>query len=102
MRKLGAALAALAACSSGESNSGPTFYRHVEPLLQRSCDGCHVEGGIAPFALDGYDAAKAHLHEIVEQVSSRTMPPWPPGPAGVPLLHSRALADGDIDTIVAW
>src|SRR2546423_15692989 len=34
-----------------------TFHRDVEPILQRSCDGCHIPGGIAPFALTHYKSA---------------------------------------------
>lgn len=30
----------------------PTWYRDVLPIVQSSCQGCHVSGGIAPFALE--------------------------------------------------
>jgi hypothetical protein len=37
----------------------PTYYRDVQPILDKNCVGCHIEGGIAPFALDNpKDAAK--------------------------------------------
>lgn len=103
MQRMGlAAVAASIACSAGDAATGPTFYQHVEPLLQRSCVGCHTEGGIAPFAFDGYDSAKARLDKIATQVEARVMPPWPPGPGGLPLLGSRALADSEVDTILKW
>jgi mono/diheme cytochrome c family protein len=95
--------AALAGCHGGPAApSGPTFYKDVEALVQQNCQGCHVAGGIAPFALDSYDAVKAKLDKIVDQVDARTMPPWPPGEAGAPLQHSRALAKADVDLILTW
>src|SRR5262249_35996179 len=38
---------------------GPvTYYRDVQPIVAEHCQMCHVEGGIAPFALGTYDEAK--------------------------------------------
>ena len=31
--------------------SSPTFHKDVEPILQKSCMGCHSTGNIAPFSL---------------------------------------------------
>src|SRR5689334_13627725 len=36
----------------------PTYHEHVAPILARACVSCHTAGGIAPFALDSYDAAR--------------------------------------------
>src|SRR5580658_1344871 len=33
---------------------GPTFYKDVDPILQNSCQRCHITGGIAPFPLVTY------------------------------------------------
>jgi mono/diheme cytochrome c family protein len=95
------ALLSLAACSAG-APAGPSYYKDVEPILQANCLGCHVDGGIAPFALDSYAKVKDKLAKVVYQVDSRTMPPWPPGPKSPPLLHSRALPDDQVATILGW
>src|SRR5439155_9278657 len=56
-------LLALVGCYGGISPpvdppaSAPTFHKDVEPILQRSCDGCHMKEGIAPFALTDYKSA---------------------------------------------
>jgi len=73
-----ASLLLLAGCSSPSSADAPsvTFHRDVEPLLQRSCQGCHVAGGIAPFPLMKYSDARPMVDAIVDQTASRTMPPW--------------------------
>jgi len=85
----------LQSCSSAPSGSAPdagsvsagsdaanvnpssvTFHKDVEPIVQKTCQPCHVSGGIAPFALATYADAKAYADLIVAQTSAGTMPPW--------------------------
>src|SRR4051812_25125706 len=81
---------------------GPTYAQDVAPILSRSCSGCHVAGGIAPFALSSYADAKAMSAAIASAVQQKTMPPWMPGGDTVKLLHDRRLSDEEIATISAW
>src|SRR5689334_2974355 len=55
-----------------------TYYRDVKPILDHDCVGCHVEGGLAPFALDTVELATANAAIIGVVTASRKMPPWPP------------------------
>lgn len=100
------ALSLAVACGGGGSTQGgsppPTFHRDVEPILQTRCAGCHAEGGLAPFALAGYEDARARASLLADVVERRVMPPWPPSDRGVPLRYSRALTDEQIATISAW
>ena len=32
-----------------------TFHRDIEPILQRSCQNCHREGGVGPMPLVTFD-----------------------------------------------
>src|SRR5438067_13798703 len=57
--------------------AAPTWYRDVEPLVIEKCQGCHVDGGIAPFAI-GYAEMVALREDIVDDVSTGRMPPWQP------------------------
>ncbi|MCA9663762.1 MAG: hypothetical protein KC486_35870, partial [Myxococcales bacterium] len=45
--------------ASGTETGGeamrPNWHQDVAPLVTRSCVGCHTAGGIAPFAMEGYD-----------------------------------------------
>jgi len=115
------ALATLAACSSSPS-TGPsapatgdptitgavvTFHKDVEPIVQRSCQGCHVPGGIAPFGLVTYEQAHLVAAAMVDQTSARAMPPWhaqntaectPP----YGWKNDLRLTDGEIATISRW
>lgn len=66
--------ALLAACEPAPKQV--TWYQDVAPVLAAKCDGCHISGGIAPFALDSYDAAGPMASAISAAVSNGTMPPW--------------------------
>lgn len=84
-----------------------TFHKHVEPILQRSCQSCHVEGGIAPFPLLTYSQAHAFGAAIVQQTKARTMPPWHAentDECTVPMAWKDdiRLSDVEIATLEAW
>ena len=38
-----------------------TYAKHVAPIIQRSCESCHRQGGFAPLSLMTYD-------EVIEMV----------------------------------
>ena len=88
--------------------AGPiTFHKHVEPILQKVCQNCHVAGGIAPFALVTYDDAKSVAGLVVQQTAARTMPPWgaqdtaeckPP----MPWKNDLRLSEQEIAILAAW
>lgn len=104
---LGAALATAAAagCSGDDAPgepAGPTYWQDVQPILHTHCSSCHVDGGIAPFALDSADAATSMAGLLAKVTTERTMPPWPPGGATPALLHDRSLPQAQIDTLAAW
>lgn len=111
--------AVVAACSSGDaagpSNgagtgtaSGPiTFHKHVEPILRKVCQNCHVAGGIAPFTLVSFADAKRVASSIVQQTATHAMPPWgaqdtaectPPKP----WKNDLRLTPDEVATLAAW
>src|SRR5512140_358302 len=104
---------ALDACPSGlhhdQGNQGTqalsgsqTYYRDVKPIIDVKCNGCHVDGGIAPFALGTYEEVSAEMTAIEGAVESGIMPPWPPSDACASYLDDRSLTAGEIETIGAW
>ena len=70
---------ALPVIASAQS-SDITFHKDIEPILQRSCQNCHREGGVAPMPLVSYDqvAPFAGLIEYKTALRDRAgaMPPW--------------------------
>ncbi|MFL5320423.1 MAG: hypothetical protein ACJ790_12255 [Myxococcaceae bacterium] len=102
------ALLALSACGPSQAvksdplPQGPTYYQDVAPLLAKNCNGCHVEGGIAPFALTTPDNAVAYSSAIVTATKSKIMPPWPPGADSPAYAHDRRLSDDQLAMLETW
>ena len=95
------------ACSSdepGQAQRAITFYGDVAPILYESCADCHRSGGIGPFSVLSYDAAKAHSSSILAHTADRHMPPMPVDNSGACNTYSNArwLTDDQIGTIAAW
>ncbi|HEY1960553.1 MAG TPA: hypothetical protein VGH28_33310 [Polyangiaceae bacterium] len=112
-----AAFASVAACYSGGTSPGSpdastpaggvTYYKDVAPIVQSVCQNCHVPGGIAPFALETYDDAKANAASMVADTQARIMPPF--GAQNTSECTTRtkfkgdwSLTDAQIATIKAW
>lgn len=53
-----------------------TYARHVSRILQQNCVECHVDGGIAPFALDDFESVSPRAAMIRAVVEDGLMPPW--------------------------
>ncbi len=81
-----------------------TWAADVGAIVMEKCTGCHVEGGIAPFALDSYAAASPMASAMAGAVLAKRMPPWPPSSCGdcQSFEHDRSLTDEQIATIAAW
>lgn len=78
-----------------------TYHRDVQPILQKSCQGCHRPGEVGPFPLMNYRQAVTWAEDIKLFTRERRMPPWKPteGPA---FHNERRLADRDIDILARW
>jgi hypothetical protein len=108
----GIGLVWLAACGghfpTGEPPSAtPTFHKDVQPIVQRSCGNCHVQGGIAPFALQTFQDALPYAAMMASATSLRIMPPWDAvGTSDCqPALawkDDARLSDADIATLQDW
>ncbi|MDP2305116.1 MAG: hypothetical protein Q8P18_03735 [Pseudomonadota bacterium] len=72
--------ALLSACVTEEKPTpvvdAPTWHADIAPIVQEHCTSCHVAGGVAPFELDGYDAAAPLAASLAAAVEAGTMPPW--------------------------
>lgn len=86
------------------SVADPTWTDGVGVLIGERCAGCHVEGGIAPFALTTYDETVAYADGIRTWTGQRLMPP--PGPTSCGECQSfhnaRWLTNAEISMLDAW
>ena len=85
-----------------------TFHRDIEPILQRSCQACHRDGGVGPMPLVTYEqtAPFAGLIEYKTGLRDRAgaMPPWyVEKDIGIQdFKDDPSLSDEEIAAISAW
>jgi hypothetical protein len=57
-----------------------TFTKDIAPILQRSCENCHREGGVAPMPLSTYEQVRPWARAIKQRTGigphAGVMPPW--------------------------
>lgn len=82
----------------------PTYTEHVRPILSRACVQCHVEGELAPMALDSYERVAPLSVAIARAVRSREMPPYPVDNSGAcnTFRSVVTLSDDEIALIERW
>jgi hypothetical protein len=82
----------------------PTYYQHIQPIIQANCASCHMEGkfGHDTFEMDTPAEIVDGADEIALAIRSDYMPPWPPGEASPHFLYDRSLSAEAIAQVVAW
>ena len=80
----------------------PTYYTDIQPILEKSCVSCHVQGGIAPFALDAGVAAVKYAKQIARVVEGGIMPPYMPGADSPAFLNDPRLGVTSKQMILDW
>lgn len=85
-----------------------TFHKDIEPILQRSCQTCHRDGGVAPMPLVTYEQTVPFAGLIEYKTSLRdragAMPPWY-AEKNVGIQHFKddpSLSDQEIAAISTW
>jgi mono/diheme cytochrome c family protein len=86
------------------ASATPTFYQDLAPIFSAKCVTCHQDGGVAPFALNDYEAARARGTQIADYTESRVMPPYSMQTGGAcgSFDESPALSTDEIALIGAW
>jgi hypothetical protein len=85
-----------------------TFTKDVVPILQRSCQRCHRDHGVAPMALIEHDDVRRYARRIVYKTGLRdragAMPPWYVE-KDIGIQHFKddfSLNDEEITVLAAW
>jgi hypothetical protein len=81
-----------------------TFSKDVAPILQRSCQGCHRPGSIAPMSFLTYEETRPWARAIKQRVTAREMPPFfIDRTIGVQKFkNDPSLSDDEITKIAGW
>jgi peroxiredoxin len=80
----------------------PDYATQVAPILKEKCATCHVEGGIAPFAMDSHQMVQGWSPMIREVLLTRRMPPAQVDPALRHFSNARYIGAEEMQTLVHW
>jgi hypothetical protein len=83
------------------SPPSPTYYRDVQPILEKHCQNCHRPEEMA-FPLMTYDQAVPRAHAIMKSVIARKMPPWLADPTYGHFANDPSLNVDEIKTLMTW
>jgi hypothetical protein len=87
---------------AADSQSQPTFYKNVLPILQQHCQVCHRPGEIAPLPFLTYEQTSSWADQINDAVRAKRMPPWFADPCCGHFSNDISLTPAEISTIAAW
>lgn len=79
-----------------------TYAKQIARVLQRHCVECHREGGIAPFALDSYDAVAGWAETIRDVVTDERMPPWHANPKYGHFSNDNRMPQAERQLLCQW
>lgn len=80
----------------------PTYHREISRILQRTCVGCHRQGGEGPFSLENYEAVRRKRATILDVIAQGIMPPWFATPGSGPWEDDKSLATEDRLVLERW
>lgn len=74
----------------------------IAPLLIDNCTGCHVKGGIGPWAMSEFAMVKGFAPMIREVIRTKRMPPWHADPETGVWEHDASISNEDTQKLVTW
>jgi len=79
-----------------------TYTEDIAPILLDNCYECHQEGGIAPWAMESYNAVFGWSAMIKNVLLEQRMPPWQADPHYGDFSNNISLSQVQRRKIVAW
>ncbi len=80
----------------------PAYATEIAPIVGAKCAGCHVDGGVAPFAFDSHRKLSGWAPMVRETLLTKRMPPWHADPAHGEWAGGVQLTDEERQALVAW
>lgn len=74
----------------------------IVPILQKNCMACHVEGGIAPWAMSEYALVKGFAPMMREVLRTKRMPPWHTDPEIGHWQNNKSIPIADKRSLIDW
>lgn len=95
-------VAGCALAAAGDAGGEVSYAGDVVPVLRAKCVACHRTGGIAPWAMDGYDRVKAWSPRIRAVLLTGRMPPWHADPRIGRFSPDRSLTVDQKRRLIHW
>ena len=84
------------------NQESPDYATEVAPILKEKCVHCHARGGIAPFAMDSYEAVKGWSAMIREVLLTKRMPPMQVDPRVKHFANANYIQPFEMRTLINW
>lgn len=79
-----------------------TWHERVGRIVQNRCEGCHRDGGVAPFALSSPEQVAKRSRMIAFAVEEGQMPPWFAAEDSGPWANHLGLTAAEKADLLAW
>ena len=80
----------------------PDYATDIAPILEEKCVSCHIEGGIAPFALNSHMMVQGWSPMMKEVMMTKRMPPAQVDPSINHFINARYMEPEELQTLVHW
>lgn len=79
-----------------------SYLRDVQPIVERSCSSCHVDGGVAPFSFEDPEAVRALAPAMLGAIQAGRMPPFYASADCNSYAHDPRLSPEEVALFEAW
>jgi peroxiredoxin len=86
----------------GQDFTKISYAKDVAPIIEEKCASCHVDGGIAPFAMNSYEVVKGFAPMIRETIRTDRMPPYFADPHIGTFKNDQSMTPDQTKTLVHW
>lgn len=80
----------------------PDYAKEIAPILEEKCVTCHIEGGIAPFAMNSHMMVQGWSPMMKEVMMTKRMPPAQVDPSINHFTNARYMDPSELQTLVHW
>lgn len=84
------------------ASAAPDYATEVAPILEEKCLSCHIEGGIAPFAMNSHMMVQGWSPMMKEVMMTKRMPPAQVDPNVNHFTNARYMSAEELQTLVHW
>ena len=79
-----------------------SYAKEIAPIIQEKCVGCHLKGGIGPFAFSNFRKVRGWSDMMREVLMTRRMPPWQADPHHGTFSQDLSLTTKEKQTLLHW